>query len=326
MLRQVTSQIERWPLANPFRISRGVRTVAELVTVEIGEGSLRGRGETMPYARYGETLESVVQQIEAVGPALETGADRTELSTLLPPGAARQAVDCALWDLEAKLTGTSVAERLGRPLRPVATALTVSLDEPQKMGEAGLALAGARLVKVKLGPDEPEACLRAVRQSAPHVRMIVDANEGWNIALLERLQPVLQELCIDFIEQPLPAGEDHALEGFEPLVPICADESCHTRADLDMLARRYSMINIKLGKTGGLTEALALLEAGRERGFGTMVGCMISTSLSIAPAMHVAAMADYADLDGPLWLREDHERGVRLENGQIMPPAPGFWG
>lgn len=300
--------------------------MAELVTVEMDEGGRRGRGETMPYARYGETLESVVQQIEAVRPALAAGAGRTELSTLLPPGAARQAVDCALWDLEAKLSGTSVEEQLRRPLRPVTTALTVSLDEPRKMGEAALALAEAPLVKVKLGPDEPEACLRAVRHSAPNVRMIVDANEGWDLALLERLQPVLQELRIDFVEQPLPASEDHALEGFEPLVPICADESCHTRADLDVLARRYAMINIKLGKTGGLTEALALLEAGRERGFGIMVGCMISTSLSIAPAMHVAAMADYADLDGPLWLREDHEGGVRLENGQIMPPAAGFWG
>lgn len=326
MLRVIRSEVERWPLATPFRISRGVRTVAELVTVEIGEGERRGRGETMPYARYDETLDSVVRQIEAVRPALEAGADRTELSRLLPPGAARQAVDCALWDLEAKLSGTSVAERLGRPLRRVTTALTISLDEPQKMGEAALALAGAPLVKVKLGPNEPEACLRAVRHSAPDVRMIVDANEGWDIALLERLQPALQELRIEFVEQPLPSGEDHALEGFEPLVPICADESCHTSADLDVLARRYAMINIKLGKTGGLTEALALLEAGRERGFGIMVGCMISTSLSIAPAMHVAAMADYADLDGPLWLREDRTGGVRLENGQIMPPAPGFWG
>lgn len=326
MLRVIRSEVERWPLATPFRISRGVRTVAELVTVEIGEGERRGRGETMPYARYDETLDSVVRQIEAVRPALEAGADRTELSRLLPRGAARQAVDCALWDLEAKLSGTSVAERLGRPLRRVTTALTISLDEPQKMGEAALALAGAPLVKVKLGPNEPEACLRAVRHSAPDVRMIVDANEGWDIALLERLQPALQELRIEFVEQPLPSGEDHALEGFEPLVPICADESCHTSADLDVLARRYAMINIKLGKTGGLTEALALLEAGRERGFGIMVGCMISTSLSIAPAMHVAAMADYADLDGPLWLREDRTGGVRLENGQIMPPAPGFWG
>jgi L-alanine-DL-glutamate epimerase-like enolase superfamily enzyme len=326
MLRGVTAQVERWPLAVPFRISRGVRTVAELVTVEIRQGDRRGRGETMPYARYGETLASVVEQIEAVQPALAAGADRVELSTLLPPGAARQAVDCALWDLETKLSGTSVAERLGRSLRPVTTALTVSLDEPQKMGEAALALAGAPLVKVKLGPNEPEACLRAVRHSAPDVRMIVDANEGWDLALLERLQPALQELRIDFVEQPLPASEDHLLEGFKPLVPICADESCHTRADLDVLARRYSMINIKLGKTGGLTEALALLEGGRERGFGIMVGCMISSSLSIAPAMHVAAMADYADLDGPLWLREDHQGGVRLENGQIMPPAPGFWG
>jgi L-alanine-DL-glutamate epimerase-like enolase superfamily enzyme len=298
----------------------------ELVTVEIRQEGFSGLGETMPYARYGESLESVVRQIEAARPALAAGADRAELYSLLPPGAARQAVDCAMWDLEAKLSGRSVADRLGRPLTPVTTAQTVSLDEPEKMGDAALALAAAPLVKVKLGPNDPEACLRAVRRSAPDVRMIVDANEGWDMPLLEGLQPALQELRIEFVEQPLPAGEDHALEGFSPLVPICADESCHTSADLDVLARRYAMINIKLGKTGGLTEALALLEAGRERGFGIMVGCMISTSLSIVPAMHVAALADYADLDGPLWLREDREGGVRLENGQIMPPAPGFWG
>jgi L-alanine-DL-glutamate epimerase-like enolase superfamily enzyme len=326
MLRQVRSRIERWPLATPFRISRGVKTVAEVVTVELLQGEARGIGESVPYARYGETPDSVLGQIGSVEAALADGADRGALQQLLPPGAARNALDCALWDLETKLFGRGVADRLGGNLRPITTALTVSLDAPEKMEEAALGLAGAALVKVKVDANAPEACLRAVRRSVPDARLIVDPNEGWDMALLERMQPVLQEIETAFVEQPLPAADDHVLEGFEPLVPICADESCHTAADLDALARRYGMVNIKLDKTGGLTQALALMEAARGRGFEVMVGCMISTSLSIAPAMHVAALADYADLDGPLWLREDRTGGVRLQDGMLMPPAPGFWG
>jgi L-alanine-DL-glutamate epimerase-like enolase superfamily enzyme len=326
MLRQISCEVERWPLATPFRISRGVRTVAEVVTVELRQGEARGIGESVPYARYGETPESVVRQIESVRPALAAGADRKALVELLPPGAARNAIDCALWDLESKLSGRGISEQLGGNLRPVATALTVGLDTPEKMEEAARGLAGAALVKVKVDASAPEACLRAVRRSVPDAQLIVDPNEGWNIALLERLQPLLQEIGTAFVEQPLPAAEDHVLEGFKPLVPICADESCHTAADLDALEGRYGMVNIKLDKTGGLTGALELLEAARGRGFGVMVGCMISTSLSIAPAMHVAALADYADLDGPLWLREDRTEGVRLENGLLMPPSKGFWG
>jgi L-alanine-DL-glutamate epimerase-like enolase superfamily enzyme len=326
MLREIKSSVERWPLATPFRISRGVRTVAEVVTVEVRQDNAGGRGESVPYARYGETPESVIAQIDGAQSALADGAGRGDICKLLPPGAARNAIDCALWDLEAKLSGTSVSVLLGRPLAPVRTALTVSLDTPEAMGEAALSLAAAPLVKVKVDASEPEACLRAVRHSVPAAQMIVDPNESWDMALLERVQPLLQELRVAFVEQPLPAKEDGALEGFEPLVPICADESCHTAADLDVLAARYGMVNIKLDKTGGLTEALVLLEQARGRGFGVMVGCMISTSLSIAPAMHVAALAGFADLDGPLWLKEDRAGGVRLENGALMPPSPGFWG
>ena len=194
------------------------------------------------------------------------------------------------------------------------------------MAVAAAALADAPLIKVKVDGHEPEACLRAVRAAAPHPAMIVDPNEGWDLALLAELQPLLAELRVAFVEQPLPAAEDAGLAGFEPLVPICADESCHTAAELDMLAGRYGMVNIKLDKTGGLTEALVLLDAARARGFGVMVGCMISSSLSIAPALQLAAQADYADLDGPLWLKDDRPGGVVLRDGMLMPPANGFWG
>lgn len=326
MLREVRSRVERWPLASPFRISRGVKTVAEVVTVEISQGEAVGRGEAVPYARYGETSDTVAEQIGRIEQELNRGISRAELSTLLPPGAARNAVDCALWDLETGISGNSLAEAIGsEPLQPLVTALTVSLDDPDRMREAASLLAHLKLIKVKVDANAPEACLRAVREAAPGPEMIVDPNESWDIALLERLQPVLLELRASFVEQPLPAGDDRRLEGFRPQVPLCADESCHTAADLDVLAGRYGIINIKLDKTGGLTEALTLLDAGREQGFGIMVGCMISTSLSIAPAFHLASRADYADLDGPLWLREDRPGGVKLRHGLLSPPECGFW-
>lgn len=327
MLRNVRSRLESWPLASPFRISRGVKTVAEVVTVEIADVGALGRGEAVPYARYGETPDSVMAQLHAVEQALSDGIDRAELSRLLPPGAARNAADCALWDLEAQRSGRSVAEAVcGGRLRPLITALTVSLDHPERMGDAAAPLAGARLIKVKVDAGEPEACLRAVREKVPDAAMIVDPNESWDLSLLERLQPVLSELRATFIEQPLAAGEDECLDGFDRLVPICADESCHTAADLDVLQRRYDLVNVKLDKTGGLTEALTLIEAARGRGLGVMVGCMISSSLSIAPAFHIATLADYADLDGPLWLKADRPGGVRMHGGLLVPPQPGFWG
>jgi L-alanine-DL-glutamate epimerase-like enolase superfamily enzyme len=327
MLRQLRSGVERWPLASPFRISRGVKTIAEVVTVELRQGDARGFGEAVPYPRYGETAEAVTGQIRSIEQDIINGAGRSELMSLLPAGAARNAIDCALWDLECRLSGQALADTLwGEPLRPVTTALTVSLDAPERMGEAAAALRDCRLIKVKVDAADPDACLRAVRDSAPAPEMIVDPNESWDIALLEQLQPLLRELRTTFVEQPLAAGADDALDGFQPLVPICADESCHTGTDLDRLAPRYGMINIKLDKTGGLTEALALMEAGRQRGFGIMVGCMVSTSLSIAPAFHLAGRADYADIDGPLWLREDRIGGVRLQDGLLSPPEPGFWG
>jgi L-alanine-DL-glutamate epimerase-like enolase superfamily enzyme len=325
-MRDVRTSIEQWPLAAPFRISRGIKTVAEVVTVELHEGGVVGRGECVPYPRYGDTTESVSRQIQDIKDALARGASRSELPGLLPPGPAMNAVDCALWDLEAALSGSPVHQILGETLPPVVTALTVSLDTPDKMAAAAETMNGAALIKVKVNAEEPEACIRAVRGAAPEAALIVDPNESWNLDLLSRLQPLLEELRVDFVEQPLPSEDDGVLEGFQPLVPICADESCHTAKDLDVLMRRYGMVNIKLDKTGGLTGGLELLEAARERGFGVMVGCMVSTSLSIAPAMHIAARADYADLDGPLWLKQDRAGGVSLRDGRLVPAAPGFWG
>jgi L-alanine-DL-glutamate epimerase-like enolase superfamily enzyme len=326
MLRTVTARAERWPLNAPFRISRGVKTAADVVAVEIGADGARGRGESVPYARYGETQESVLAQIAAVAPALEQGAGRDELTALLAPGAARNALDCALWDLEAQLSGQDVAARLGQPpLTPVVSALTVSLDDPEAMGQATARMAGAGLIKVKVDRNLVAERLSAVRAAAPAARLIVDPNESWDIATLAAVQPVLAELRVDLIEQPLPAEEDGALAGFASCAPICADESCHTAADLDRLEGLYQVVNIKLDKTGGLTGALDLLAEARRRGFGVMVGCMVSSSLSIAPAFHVARHADFVDLDGPIWLANDHPGGARQAGAELHPPR-GLWG
>ncbi|WP_298670549.1 N-acetyl-D-Glu racemase DgcA [uncultured Sphingomonas sp.] len=322
MLRTVRSSIENWPLKAPFRIARGVRTASALVTVEVGEGGVIGRGEGVPSARYGEDVASVTAQIEAVAGAIGEGATRDELRALLPAGSARCALDCALWDMEIRL-GRATLD----PLHPITTALTVSIDTPEGMAAAARKLGDAALVKVKVNGEQPEACLRAVRAEVPNATLIVDANESWTMAQVERLQPVLAELRIAMLEQPLPAGADDALHGFAALVPICADESCHVTADLDRLRTRYSMVNIKLDKTGGLTEALDLLAGARTMGLGVMVGCMVGTSLSMAPAFHVAQQADFADLDGPWLMREDRPGGLAFAaDGRVTPPVAGFWG
>ncbi len=325
MLREVDFAIERWPLHTPFRIARGTRTAIDLVTFTVRDGDSFGRGEGSITPRYGESVESVRETAEAIAAALAEGVDRDELRRRLPPGSARNAADCALWDLEARL---GVAPPPSAALiRPIHTALTLSIDTPEKMAEAARKIRGAAIVKVKVDGNEPEACLRAIRPEVPDSRLIVDANEGWTMAQVEALQPALVELGVEFLEQPLPAADDAALEGFKSLVPICADESCHTTADLDRLVARYAMVNIKLDKTGGLTEALDLLAGARGRGLGVMVGCMISTSLAIAAGFHVAVQADCADLDGPLWLSDDRAGGVTMgEHGLMNPPQAGFWG
>ena len=320
MADAVASSIERWPLARPFRIARGVKTVAEVVLVELTRGGVTGRGESVPYARYGETPDSVLSQIRALEPRLAAGLTREGLACALPAGAARNAVDCALWDLALH----SGEETLPLPV-PIVTALTVGIDTPARMAEAARAIEGP-LIKAKVDADAPGEALRAVRSARPQATLIVDPNESWSMALLADLQPLLAELAIAFVEQPLPAADDACLEGFTPLVPICADESCHTAADLPALRRRYGLVNLKLDKAGGLSEALAMLAQARALHFGVMVGCMICTSLSIAPALRLAQGADYADLDGPLWLAPDRGGGVRLEQGRLLPPAPGFWG
>jgi L-Ala-D/L-Glu epimerase len=323
MLREVTAAIERWPLRTPFRIARGVRTVAEVISVSMTQDGVSGHGEGSVTPRYGESVEGVLAQAEAMAGAIANGMTRSELRQAMPPGSARNAIDCALWDLDAKrgiLTATT-------PFPPVVTAITIGIDNPDHMAAAARRVTGAQLVKIKSDGREPEACLRAVRSALPDARLIVDANESWTVAQVEALQPVLHEVGVAFLEQPLPAGDDAALDGFDGLVPICADESCHVATDVDRLRSRYSYVNIKLDKTGGLTEALELYTAARAAGLGVMVGCMIATSRAIAAALHVAARADCADLDGPWWLAKDHAGGVAFAtDGVLTPPSAGFWG
>ena len=327
MHRQFEVRRERFALKAPFRISRGVKTAAEVVVVRVTEDGRDGRGEAVPYARYGESLDSVEAELATVAEAVCAGAGREEVQTLLPPGAARNALDCALWDLAARRAGNEVSALLGRGALPaLATAVTISLDSPPAMAAAARALAGAPLLKVKVGPEDVEPRIAAVRGAAPGARLIVDPNESWDIDLLARLQPALRALDVELVEQPLPAGEDAGLRGFEPLVPICADESCHTAADLPRLTGLYGAVNIKLDKTGGLTAALQLHDAARAQGFRLMVGCMVCSSLAIAPALHLAGDADWVDLDGPMWLQADRPGGVCIENGRLIPPTPGFWG
>jgi len=327
MRRTLSARHDRFALRSPFRISRGVKTVAEVVTVEIGEGEATGRGEGVPYARYGESIESALAQIEAARNFIEGGGDRQVLLAELPAGAARNAIDCALWDLEARLSGRSVAEMIDAPEpERLASALTIGIDTPEAMARAAATVAQAPLLKVKVDADDPASRIRAVRQAAPEAALIVDPNESWDRALVEAMQPVLAEASVALLEQPVPADADDWLEGFAPLVPICADEAAHVAADVPRIARRYQAINVKLDKAGGLTAALELAQATRAAGLGLMTGCMISSSLSIAPALHVARISDFADLDGPLWLAEDRPGGVRDDGGMLTPPERGFWG
>lgn len=327
MLRTLSARHDRFALSRPFRISRGARTVAEVVTAEIAQGGFVGRGEGVPYPRYGESVESALAQIEAVRGAIEQGADRHELLGLIAPGAARNALDCALWDLEAKRAGTSVAALIGAPApTPLPTALTVVIDSPEAMARAAAEIADAPLIKVKVGGADPLAAVRAVRAAAPDAALIVDPNESWDEDLVRSGMAVLAECRVAVLEQPCPAEGDDWLAGYRAQVPICADESAHTIDDLDRVSDRYQAVNVKLDKTGGLTAALEFAAAARARGLGLMSGCMVCSSLGIAPALHIARLAHWADLDGPLWLAEDRPGGVREERGILQPPQEGFWG
>lgn len=327
MPRTLQAQHDRFALSRPFRIARGTKTQADVITVTVGKGDVVGRGEGVPYPRYGESIEGALAAIEGVRTDLETGADRQALLSLLPPGAARNAIDCALWDLEARLSGRDVASMLGAPApERLASALTIGIDTPEAMAHIAAGIADVPLLKVKVDADDPAARIRAVRAAAPKAVLIVDPNESWDRPLVEAMQPVLAEARVALIEQPVAADADAWLEGFTPAVPICADESVHVAADLATVARRYQVVNVKLDKAGGLTAALELAHAARARGLGLMTGCMVSSSLSIAPALHVARLSDFVDLDGPIWLKEDRLRGVRDVGGMLVPPEAGFWG
>lgn len=304
-----------------------MKTAADVVTVEVVQDGVTGRGEGVPYPRYGESVESVLAEVETARALIEGGGGRTDLQAALPAGAARNAVDCALWDLEARLSGRDVATMIGAPApERLVSALTIGIDTPDAMAQAAAKVADAPLLKVKVDATDPAAQIRAVRGAAPHAALIVDPNESWDRAVLEAMQPVLVEAGVALLEQPVPASDDVWLEGFASAVPICADEAIHTTADVATVARRYQVVNVKLDKSGGLTEALALAHAARAAGLGLMTGCMVSSSLSIAPALHIARMSDFVDLDGPVWLAEDRPGGVRDEGGYMVPPEPGFWG
>jgi L-Ala-D/L-Glu epimerase len=318
---------QSWPLAQPFAISRGSKTTAEVVVAEIFDGDSRGRGECVPYPRYGESVDSVVGALEAMVGAVFSGLDREALQRAMPPGAARNALDAAFWDLDAKRLDRAAAELAGiGALRPVVTAYTLSLDTPERMGAAAAQHRDRPLLKLKVTGEDDVERVRAVRRNAPAARLIVDANEGWTALQFAELAPALAELGVELIEQPLPAGADEALAELPHPIPVCADEGCHTRADLDRLEGRYDALNIKLDKTGGLTEALALAAAAQRRGFAIMVGCMIGTSLSMAPAMLVAQHAAIVDLDAPLLLACDRAQGLHYDGSTLHPPTPALWG
>ncbi len=324
--RHLNIAVERFPIAGAFVISRGAKTEAVTVVATIEAGGHRGRGECVPYARYGESIESVVAQIESLRRDIETGTGRDTLQRLLPHGAARNALDCALWDLEAKIRDLSAFELAGlAPPEPVVTAYTLSLGTPEAMAAAARA-ANRPLLKLKLAGDGDTERLAAVRAAAPAATLIVDANEAWSAANLDANLAACVAQGVVLIEQPLPAGEDAILAEIAHPVPLCADESLHDRADLAHLRGRYEAINIKLDKTGGLTEALALATAAEALGFQLMIGCMVASSLAMAPALLLAGRARYVDLDGPLLLARDRPEGLVYEGARVFPAAPALWG
>src|ERR1700736_1644246 len=323
---QIDAQEETWPLDKPFRISRGSRTEARVVVVTLTDGQHTGRGEAVPIARYNQSVASVLAQLESIKG--EKNLDRHRIQELLPAGAARNALDCAFWDLEAKTSGKRVWELANIPMiDAVETSFTISLDTPAAMSAAAKANANAPILKLKLGGDDVDlARVQAVREAAPAARLLIDANESWSPAHYRKIVPTLKELGVELIEQPFPADADQVLEELDHPIPVCADESCHTSADLVRLTKRYEMINVKLDKTGGLTEALLLTERAREDGFKLLIGCMVCTSLGIAPVRILASNADYVDLDGPFLLARDRDHGLSYQNGKIDIPSRELWG
>ena len=327
MRRSLTVREEHWPLASAFVIARGAKTEAHVLVVEIAEDGAVGRGEAVPYGRFGQTMAGEVALVEALRGQVESGLSRLGLQDAAPASAARNALDCALWDLEAKLSGVPAWQTAGRSrLDPVKTSYTISLDTPQAMAQAALAATRRPFLKLKIGGRDDLDRVIAVREAAPKVRLVVDANEGLEFEDLRRLAPEFARLDVKMIEQPLKAGEDDALEGYQSPVRLCADESLHTRAELAVCARRYGAVNVKLDKAGGLTEALAVVAEARMLRLEVMVGCMVATSLAMAPAMIIAQGADVVDLDGPLLLAKDREPGLQYDGSLIHPTPRELWG
>jgi L-Ala-D/L-Glu epimerase len=325
--RRLTVRAERWPVRGNFTISRGSVAEVELVVVELDEEGRLGRGECRPYPRYGETAAAMLAAIDEVREPLEDGCDRDELTRLLPPGAARNALDCALWDLAAKRAGTPAWRLAGLPEpapRPVS--LTLSLDAPEAMAAAARAAENWPVLKLKLGGAGDAERVAAVRAAAPAARLIVDANEAWTPDLYRGTAPTLEALGVELLEQPFPAASDDWLDGLPRPVPVCADESCHDAVSLDALDGRYDVVNLKLDKTGGLTDALRAAAKAQELGLGLMVGCMVATSLAMAPAVLLAQLGSWCDLDGPLLLSRDREPGLIYRDGLVEPPEPALWG
>ncbi len=325
---KVDAAREVWPVRGHFSISRGSRSEAVVVVAELEAGRHRGRGECTPYPRYGESVDQVMEDVRRAGRALADGDGRDRLWELLPPGAARNALDAAHWDLEASRSGVSVRWRLGRAApAAISTFVTVGVGTPEEMREAARDLAPHALrIKVKGKGSGDVERVAAIREALPDCRMILDANEAWSFEQLERFLPELRRLGVELVEQPLPAGDDEALAGYRPVLPLCADESCHDRSSLGALTSKYQYVNIKLDKAGGLTEGLALLREAREKKLGVMVGCMLGTSLAMAPALLLAEEADLVDLDAPLLLARDRQPGLTYREGKILPAPPGLWG
>jgi L-alanine-DL-glutamate epimerase-like enolase superfamily enzyme len=327
MKRSISIQLESWPCIIPFRISSNVWDDFPCVVCEIEQDGIIGRGEGMGVYNRGETPESMAAQIRDISDALASGADRRALAELLPAGGARFAVDSALWDLEAQQSGISAWQTAGVETDPVETVFTIGLeDTPEEMAAKASAASDLSLFKVKLGNDRPVERIAAIRAARPDSRLIVDANQGWNFAELQEFGPALHELGVLMIEQPLPRGEDHELEGFVSSAPLCADESCEHLGELDEAASRYQMINIKLDKCGGLTHGLELARAAADKGLGLMIGCMGGTSLSMAPSHVLAQLCEFVDIDGPLLIKKDREGGLVYDRGMVSLPPTHFWG
>jgi len=323
----LSARIERWPIAGSFTISRGAKTEAVTVVAEVSRGGHTGRGECVPYPRYGETPEATLAALQAMQESLSRGLDRKALQAAMPPGAARNALDCALVDLGAKTGGKRAWDLLGRPApKACITAYTISLGTPEVMAAATARAAHRPLLKIKLGGDGDGARIAAVRKAAPDSELIVDANEAWTPANLAQNLRDCAEARVTLVEQPLPAGQDEALRHIRRPIAVCADESVHDRASLSGLRERYDAVNIKLDKTGGLTEALAMADAAQALGFEIMVGCMVATSLAMAPAMLLASQARFVDLDGPLLLARDRDGGLRYDGSLVYPPEAALWG